>query len=237
MRSTYSIVRSYALLASVLIATDAVYAQALGGPQVTGPTPPSLAATKIFSSDVGFEITYPSNWQLVDLSPTMPMIQKKVEGDAKTEVEKIRASCVQFFFSAKSGTPASTFLAVGETKDCLGSEPNLNAYALGTMTTLKKKYLLSETEYGAITLKKTMFWVMRTKAAKFDHPDDVETIEYLGAVLPRGIVLWSCHCKDGKATAEFEHAHLRFADGSDTEMIPADAFHSIKTIGKKPEQK
>lgn len=235
MRYAYFIVRYVALFIYVLIATVALHAQVPVESPATDHTPSSLSAIRVFSSDVGFDISYPSNWTIIDLSPTLPMIQMKLKGDAKTEAEKSRASCVQFFFSAKSGVPASTFLAVGEKRECIGTEPNLNSYALGTMTSLKKKYLLSQTEYGAFTLTKTVFWIMRTKAAKIDHPDDVETIEYLGAVLPKGVVLWSCHCKDEKAKTEFEHAHLRFADGSDTEMIPVGAFHSIKILGKKPE--
>ncbi len=224
--------RSYALIAFILIASVAFHAQGPAKSPTANQTPSSSSATRTFSSDVGFDISYPSDWTIVDMTPALPMVKSKIEGEEATTKEKSHTSCVQIFFNAKSGEPASVFIAVGATKGCLGAEPDLNAYALGTMSTLKEKYQLTETEYGTFTLKKTVFWVMRTKAAKIDHPDAVETIEYLGAVLPKGIVLWSAHCKNETAKAEFEHAHLRFPDGSDTAMIPAEAFRAIKTATK-----
>lgn len=186
---------------------------------------------------MGFVLTYPSEWTVTDLNPAVPVIKTKIEDEAKTEDDKRRASCLQFLFSAKLGDSKSTFITIGEATECTGSQPNLGSFALGTMTSLKKKYLLSETEYGAYSIKGIVFWTMRTKAAKIDHPDEVQTIEYVGAALPKGVVFWSAHCSSEKAQGEFEHAHLRFDNGGDTEMVPTNAFRKAVMVGQKPEKK
>jgi hypothetical protein len=61
--------------------------------------------------------------------------------------------------------------------------------------------------------------------------------EQVITILPKGLILWSAHCRDEQAQTEFEHTHLHLANGGDSEMIPANAFREIKMIGKKPEKK
>jgi len=186
---------------------------------------------------MGFDLVYPADWIVRDLNPAIPVIKTKLENEAKGEEDRHRTSCLQFYFSAKPGGPKSTFIALGEATKCIGQEPNLASFALGTMTSLKKKYILSETEYGSYSVKGIVFWTMRTKAAKVDHSDEVETIEYVGAVLPKGIVFWTAHCDSAKAQEEFEHARLHFENGGDTEIVPAHAFKKTVTADQNPKKR
>jgi hypothetical protein len=184
-------------------------------------------ATQSMSSEMGFELTYPSDWVVTNLNPLFPPIKKNLlEKNATNEDYKQRASCLQILFTAEVGQPRSRFTVMGEPTQCTGGALTLKTYAVGTMTSLRKKYLLSETESGTYSIKGLQFWAMRTKASPIDHPGESEIIEYIGTVLPKGVVFWTAYCKDQKAQSEFEHADLHLANGGETELVPAGAFQN-----------
>jgi hypothetical protein len=142
-----------------------------------------------------------------------------------------RKSCGQRLFNAKLGAPGSDFNVVVQTAQCLGHESKLSDLVLGTVAVLEKDYHLSHSEYGAYSIKGLDFWVMRSKAAKIDHPHEVIIIEKVITVMPKGVVYWSAFCKDETAQKAFEHTRLHLANGGDSELIPDSAFVDVATSG------
>ena len=226
--ATLLAMKNLSLLTALILGAALLHAQAPSPSPSTGKTPATLAETSVFSSDWGFELTYPSDWVVTDLSPVQPVIKMESE---------LRKNCWQRLFHAKKGTPASTYLVQGETEQCLGRPLSLVDFAADTMVSLRKLHRLSNTEYGAYSIKGVSFWVLRTNAAKPDHPEDTQVLEEVIAVLPKGMVIWSAYCKDEAAQKAFEHTHLRLANGGDTEMIPASAFGAATPAENKPQEK
>lgn len=212
----------------LILVAAALHAQTPSQTPLTQQTPASLSATRIFSSGWNFDLVYPSDWNVQDLKPILPLM--KLESET-------RKNCAQRLFNAKLGVPASDFSIVGQTIECLGHELKLSDLALGTMTALNKEFHLSNTEYGAYSIGSLSFWVMRTRAAKIDHPDDVIILEKVITVLPKGVIYLSAFCKDEMAQKEFEHSHFHLANGDDSELIPADAFQGAAASMAIPQEK
>jgi len=194
----------------------------------TQQTPATLSATNVFSSEWGFDMTYPSDWNVTDLRPAAPIMKLESEN---------RKNCTQRIFQAAVGAPASSFSAIGQTTQCTGSKSSLSDMAVATVAAIKKDSRLSDTEYGAYSIHGVDFWVMRSKAVKIEHPNDVQTLEKVIAILPGGVVYWTAFCKDEAAQKQFEHLHLHLADGGDSEMVPATAFHNAAAAETTPQEK
>jgi tetratricopeptide (TPR) repeat protein len=180
--------------------------------------------TRSFSSEMGFDLSYPAEWTYIDLGPLLPAA--KMDLDKQSQDDPIRRSieCSQIVFSAHFGEPRSVFLANAITTECMRQKPDLESFTARTMQTLAGRYELSQTRYATYSLEGQRFWVMRSAGTMRRDPIDVETIEYVATVLPKGLVYWSAHCRNRQAQAGFEHAHLHLAGGVDTELIPAGAF-------------
>lgn len=225
--ATLQTMKYLSIFTTLILGTAVFQAQTLSPVPPNEKTPATLAVSHAFASDWGFDLVYPSDWVVTDLSPALPVM--KLESES-------RKNCVQRLFQARLGAPASSFSVIGQTSQCLGHTPDLVTYATDTVSAVKKQNRLSDTEYGAYSIHGLSFWVMRAKAAKIDHPDDVEILEKVIAVLPQGVVTWNAFCKDEAAQKAFEHTHIHLASGGDSEMVPASAFSVVTPSETAPKE-
>jgi hypothetical protein len=182
------------------------------------------AATHTFSSELGFDLTYPAEWSVNQVGPPLPASQMSLDKESESDPYRRSIECAQNIFSARFGEPRSTFLAGAITTECMGAPPDLDAFGRRTITTLERRYQLSGIQFGAFAVQGQKFWVMRTTGAEHQHPEQTETIEYLATVLPKGLVYWYAHSLSGQAQIGFERAHLRLANGLETDLIPVGAL-------------
>jgi tetratricopeptide (TPR) repeat protein len=189
-----------------------------------GPSHPSAAPEHRFSSDLGFDLSYPAEWTTIDLGPTLPVAKMDLDKQSESDPYRRGIECAQTIFSARLGEPRSIFQAGAVTTECMGGKPDLDAFTTRTMKSLGGRYQLSETKYAAFAVEGQTFWAMRTSAVDLRDATDVQTIEYLATVLPAGLVYWSAHSLNEQARSGFEHAHLHLTGGVETELIPAGVF-------------
>ena len=208
----------------LVIAVSAVCSQASAQPERTGNTRAAAAQTRLFTSELGYELSYPAEWTYTDLGPVVPASRMSLDKEAEKDAYRRSIECSQNIFSARFGEPRSNFLGGVITTDCMREKPDLDTFTSRTMRLLGDRYKLSDTHYAAYSVQGQMFWVMRSKASDRNEPGESEIIEYVATVLPKGLVYWSLHSKMLQAQEDFEHSHLRLANGVDTELIPAGAF-------------
>jgi len=80
---------------------------------------PATAAPRTYSNDVGLVTASQPDWDVVDMSATLPAAQQQAQQSATTEDEKRGAACTQIALSARHGSPASTVVAVVLPFSCL----------------------------------------------------------------------------------------------------------------------
>jgi tetratricopeptide (TPR) repeat protein len=213
----------------LLIVVSAVCSQTSAQPERSGNAHAAAAQTRIFTSELGYELSYPAEWIYNDIGPVVPASKMPLDKEAEQDAYRRSIECSQNIFSARFGEPRSNFLGGVITTDCMREKPDLDTFTSRTMRLLESRYKLSDTHYAAYSVQGQMFWVMRSKAASWNEPGELETIEYVATVLPKGLVYWSVHSKMLQAQEDFEHSHLHLANGVDTELIPAGAFEATKS--------
>jgi hypothetical protein len=180
--------------------------------------------THRFSSEMGFTLTYPAEWSTTDLGPMLPASKLALNPQFANDSYRRSIECTQKVFFARSGDPQSIFLGGVLTSECMGQKPDLDTFTSRTMNSLNGRYQLSETHYAAFTVQGQSFWALRTKAVDRKDASSVQTIEYLAAVLPKGLIYLSAQSKDARAQAGFEHARLHLDNNIETDLIPQGVF-------------
>lgn len=193
-------------------------------PSSAQPGPGQSSSQRTFSSDFGFDLTYPSEWSANVLGPVAPSYQLGIDQQTLSDPYRRSIACTQNIFSARTGEPRSTFVLGVLTNECLGATPDLAEFGSRTMTTLTRRYQLTGVKSGEFAVHRQKFWLLRTQGIARMNPGQIETIEYLATVLPNGLVFISAHSVTPIAQSSFEHARLHLPGGIDTELIPAGAL-------------
>jgi len=184
------------------------------------------AQTHLFSSEMGFEFSSPTEWSYNDLGPLLPAARMDLDKQSQDDPYRRSIECSQNIFSARVGEPRSVFLAGAITTECMGQKPDLDSFTARTVKSLAGRYELSETQYATFSIEGQKFWAMRSTGKMRLDPADIETIEYVATVLPKGLVYWSAHSRSKQAQSGFEHSRLHLSGGADTELVPAGTFAS-----------
>ena len=173
---------------------------------------------------MGFSLTYPAEWRTTILGPVLPASKLTLNPQYGNDSYRRAIECTQKVFFARSGEPQSIFLGGAITNECMGQKPDLDAFTARTMNMIGGRYHLSDTRYAAFSVQGQIFWVLQTKAVDRKDASDVETIEYLVAVLPKGLIYLSAQSRDARAQTGFEHALLHLDGNIETALIPEGVF-------------
>ena len=188
---------------------------------------PPAAATRTHTNDVGFSYSFPADWEVVDMSSTLPAAQQQAQQNATSDDEKRGAACTQIALSARHGSPASTVVAVVLPFACLGAEmtdKDLPGMGSGAMEGIQQNFDLAEPVYGVYSLGAHSVWIERAKGTLKGHPEVQYTVETACSILKKGAVCWMAMAADDAALQAFEHGGVTLDSEAPTPLVPADAF-------------
>jgi hypothetical protein len=188
---------------------------------------PAGASFRTYANDVGFSYSFPADWEVVDMSSTLPAAQQEAQQSAATEVEKRGAVCTQIALSARHGSPTSTVVAVVLPFACLGadmSERDLPGMGSGAMEGIHENFDVSEPDFGVYSLGNHGVWIERTKATLKGHPEAKYTVETVCSILKKGAVCWMAIAADELALQSFEHGAVTLDGDDPAPLVPANAF-------------
>ena len=206
-----------ALIVAVLIAGSALAA----------------AQTETHTSPLGYSYALPADWQVVDMSASLPVVKQQAQQNATEDVEKRGASCVNLSLTARHGAPVSVMVIVELPFDCLGqtaTEKDLPGFAMGASEGMKQNFDLADPVFGSYTLGTHAMWVERAQGAPKGHPEASYTIEITCSLLKKAAVCWMTMAADPEALKVFESGAVKLEDDPATALVPATAFE------KKPGQ-
>jgi hypothetical protein len=188
---------------------------------------PATAAPRTYSNDVGFSYSFPADWDVVDMSATLPAAQQQAQQSATTEDEKRGAACTQIALSARHGSPASTVVAVVLPFSCLGAEmtdKDLPGMGSGAMEGIQQNFDIAEPVYGVYSLGSHSVWIERAKGTLKGHSEVQYTVETVCSIMKRGAVCWMAIAADDAALQTFEQGAVTLGSEAPTPLVPADAF-------------
>jgi hypothetical protein len=173
------------------------------------------------------EPSFPADWDVVDMSATLPAAQQQAQQSATTEDEKRGAACTQIALSARHGSPASTVVAVVLPFSCLGAEmtdKDLPGMGSGAMEGIQQNFDIAEPVYGVYSLGSHSVWIERAKGTLKGHSEVQYTVETVCSIMKRGAVCWMAIAADDAALQTFEQGAVTLGSEAPTPLVPADAF-------------
>ena len=207
--------RSSLVASLLLLSTSTLLAQA------TAP------ASQPHSNDLGFSYTLPSDWQVVDAAPSLPVVKQQADQNAASEDEKRGVACVQIALTARHGNPASVVVVVDLPFACFGqtmADKDLPGFAAGAAEGIKQSFDISDPVYGAYTLGAHSVWIERAKGTPKGHPESPYTVEIVCSLLKKGAVCWMAMAADPGALQIFESGSVALEGEPASVLVPTTAF-------------
>ena len=224
--------RIHILQAFLLLSSSLLFAQGTGLKQNSSEAvSPKVAAQgnapgKV-TSELGFSYSLPSDWEIVDTKPMLPVVHQQTAKNAASEGEKQALECVQVPFKATHGDPASSIVVVTLAFDCFGKQlvdSDLASFAGGVSTTLKKSWNLDDPAYAAYTLGNHSFWIERASGSSVAHPDVKRTLDVVCTLLKKGAVCWMAFVASPADLQTFENGQTILDDDAPTALVPPTVF-------------
>lgn len=189
---------------------------------------PAHPASRSFANNLGFTYTFPADWDVVDMSSTLPEARQQAQQSATSETEKQGAACIQIALSARHGSPTSTVVALVLPFSCLGSvmtDKDIPGMAVGAVEGIQQNMdLTSEPQYGSYALGKHTVWIERVKGTLKANPQAQYTVETVCSLVKKGAVCWMTMAADDAALATFEHGMVTLDHEAPKALVPATAF-------------
>ncbi len=189
--------------------------------------PAAAPSSQTHSSAIGFTYALPSDWEVVDTAPSLPVVRQEVTKTATSEAEKKGIACVQVALTARQGSPSSVVVVVALPFDCFGetmTEKDLPGFASGASEGLKNTFNISDPVYGSYSLGTHSLWIERAAGAVKDHPEMNYTVETVCSVLKKGAVCWMAMAADDAHLRVFEQGLVTLDSEAPAALVPADAF-------------
>lgn len=193
------------------------------------PTPaaPPVPVQVAHSNELGFAFSLPSDWEVTDTRPMLPVVQQQIGKTATTDAEKKGVACVQLPLKATHGDPASSIVVVALDYDCFGqrfTDNDLPAFAGGVSSSMQKKWNIVNPVYGAYMLGSHSVWIEHATGNPLDHPETTRTLDVVCSLLKKGAVCWMAFAANDADLATFEHSLVTLDEDPPTALVPARAL-------------
>jgi len=191
---------------------------------LAGQTP---ATSEAHASELGFSYSLPSDWDVVNATPTLPGVKEEAQKNASSDEEKKGVACVQIELTARHGTPASVLVIVELPFDCFGQSmtaKDLPGFAQGASEGIKQNFDITDPVYGDYMLGTHSVWIERAKGTPKGHPEAPYTVEIACTLLKKGAACWMAMAADDDALKVIEAGPVILEGESPAVLVPADAF-------------
>lgn len=178
-------------------------------------------------SSLGFSYSIPTDWQIVNENPSLPVLKEQQSQSAGSEEERKGIQCVQLELTARQGTPPSVISVLQLPFGCFGqrlTDAELPGFAEGASEQLKQSFDLAPPQYGSYNLGTHTLWIERAKGSVIGHPEAQYTIEIACSVLKLGAVCWMAAAADETALQTFEHGKVSLDGEAPVPLVPSTAF-------------
>jgi hypothetical protein len=224
--------RILVLPAYLLVACSLLTAQSPQQPSNSASTVPpdsitGVSAPALLTFDLGFKYSLPSDWEVVDTKPMLPVVRQQLDKDATKEGEKKGIACVEAPLKATHGDLGSTIVLITLSYDCYGQkfvDSDLPSFAGGVAGGLKKSWNIIDPAYGAYTLGSHSVWIERASGNPIAHPETKRLLEVACTLLKNGAVCWMAFAANEADLATFEHSLVTLGDEAPKALVPPATF-------------
>lgn len=182
-------------------------------------------------SDLGFTYNYPSDWEVVNINPSLPALKSSLDSTATSNDQKF-IDCSQISLLIRHGSPASIIELVVTPFDCLGiryKDSDDSSVGMGVARGFNTLLDVKNPVYGSYKIGSHSIWIEKAQGAFKTPPGPNMQIELLCGILDKGAACWVAVAATGDALQTFENSVVKLEDDAPAKLVSADAFiHSGK---------
>lgn len=204
--------------------------------QSSGPTSETLTgkdgspapAFTVYSDESGFSFSYPSDWEVVDSKPLLPVAQMQARERATSAAERQGASCTQLALILSKPSAQARIVVLTIAYDCVGGiikQSDLAAVGTGISAGMKKSMLITEPTYAAYRLGTHEMWVERANGSPLTHPESKSSVETVCTMLKKSLVCWMDVSGTAEGIAALDNATVTLEGERASALVPPSAFH------------
>ena len=185
------------------------------------------AAPVAHSSDLGFSYSLPSDWEVVNSTPTLSGVKEQAQQNASTDDEKKGVACVQIALTARHGDPATVLVIVELPFACFGqtmSARDLPGFAQGASEGIKQSFDITSPVYGDYVLGSHSMWIERAKGTPKGHPEAQYTVEIACTLLKKGAACWMALAASDEALKIVEGGAVALEGDKPASLVPTTVF-------------
>lgn len=178
-------------------------------------------------SDLGFTYNYPSDWEIVNINPSLPALKSSLDSTATSNDEKKGIDCTQISLLIRHGSPASIIETMVMPFDCLGiryKDSDSSSVGMGVASGLSANLDVKNPVYGSYKIGSHSIWIEKAQGAFKSRPDTNMQIEVLCGILDKGVACWLAFAATGDALQTFENSIVKLEDDAQAKLVSADAF-------------
>lgn len=207
--------------------TTLVPASAMAKAQPVPAAQVNASGAHTFDSGLGFSLVLPADLLIVNAQEAVAEAKSMAAQESRTRGEKVSIQCAQPVLMAGHNDLSRMVSIVTFAQDCIGYP--LNAQTLPTLgqsgnAELAKRYELSSTQTARITTSSHSLWAMRTGILPHDPTDNHRFMAALLVPFEGGVAEFLMGANTQADLDALMAIPLRFSDGSETTVIPAEAF-------------
>lgn len=184
-------------------------------------------AALLYSSDFGFQYTYPAGWTRVDTASMMPSIQMQQQARALTDKAKRAAACTHIGLLVTRSNPTMKIIIIELPYSCYGSsyqDSEVSTYGPGVLDGLGQQFDIgAPTSTTTYKLGKHSIWANRSHATLKQHPDQPYEMETVCTILSKAAVCWVAIAEQAQMLSVLEQGQVSL-DGDPLVALVPPAF-------------
>ena len=212
---------------SVIVFIAALYALPMMPQTVSGHAPSRNASPKHFESGIGFSYDVPSDLAIISSKQFDRAMQAKATQLATTGQEMKSINCTQRLLVAENRDESKIVVFLAAPQGCatgIVTDKTLSSLGQYAANELSKRFAVVKPVYGAFTAGKHAFWAMQSEMTPNPPQNPNHEVAYLVTYTPDFVIECMLLARTPADLSALVNTHLKFEDGTETELLPSDAF-------------
>jgi len=190
-------------------------------------TPDRNGKSRHFESGLGFTYDVPTDLAIISSKQFDQAIREKALQQATTGQETKSINCSQQLLAAENRDESKILQIVASPQGCATGiviETNLAQLGQYSSGEIAKRFGAAHPEYATFIVGKHLFWAMRSETTPAPPKNPNHEIALLITYTPTAVIECLISARTPEDLAALSATALKFDDGGETQLLPAEAF-------------
>ena len=182
-----------------------------------------------FESGLGFSYDVPSGLRVIANKPFESAARSLANQQATTDQERKSIDCTQQLLVAENENESKIINFVASRQGCatgIVTEKNIDKLGQYGTGELGKRFAFVKPEFGQLQSGQHSIWVMKSQMTPNPPHNPNTEFALIITFTPEAVIECMIMARTPSDMATLAATHVKFEDGTETELVPASAFAS-----------